>query len=320
LDKSLSAEIRWPTLGLETIERLKSAFNGESISCEVKSGDQVYSVITVPLSGMEDDFSEVLCVVQNVTDRKRMEEGLLNALEREKELGELKSRFVTMASHEFRTPLTAILASTFVLENYTGENFDKEKKVYTNRIKRSVNNLTTILNEFLSLEKLEEDKVRVHHSEVNIPEYMQDLIDELELIKRPGQKIEYHHHGKSIAHVDHHILWSIASNLLSNALKYSKPGDHIQVTSTIENDSLMLIVNDPGIGIPPDEQRYIFGRFYRARNATNIEGTGLGLHIVQKYVHLINGHIIFESMLNVGTKFTVTLPAGLVCHDTESEN
>lgn len=296
-------------LAPETLDKLKSAFEGEKVKCEVDINDKVYELTAVPLPDDQDKVHEILCVLQNVTKRKRMEEGLVKALEREKELGELKSRFVTMASHEFRTPLTAILSSTFLLENYVGQDFDREKIVHTNRIKRAVNNLTTILNEFLSLEKLEENKVRIVSSEINIPEYMNDIIWEMEVVKRDGQIMKYDHNGpQNIGRFDHHLLGSIVTNLISNALKYSKPGDNITVATALVDNDLKLTVSDQGIGIPADEHKFIFGRFYRASNATNIEGTGLGLHIVQKYVHLLKGTIAFESDLNQGTTFTVVLP------------
>jgi K+-sensing histidine kinase KdpD len=300
-----------PRLSSDTLQKLKRAFDGESVNCEVNINDKVYEVTAVPLMDTQNTINEILCVLQNVTKRKRMEEGLLKALEKERELGELKSRFVTMASHEFRTPLTAILSSTFLLENYTAEDFDREKIVHTNRIKRSVNNLTVILNEFLSLEKLEENKVKVVHSDVNVPEFIHDLIWEMEVLKKDGQKLNYSHKShKTILPLDHHLFGSIVTNLISNALKYSKRQDIIEIRTEIKNNTLSLVVMDPGIGIPANEHKHIFGRFYRASNAMNFEGTGLGLHIVQKYVNLLKGTINFESEENKGTKFTVVLPNG----------
>jgi signal transduction histidine kinase len=301
----------FPQLEGDTLPILKRAFHGENISHEATAGDRHFKIKAIPLKTDDGDIDEVLCVFHDITGQKRMEEGLLAALDREKELGELKSRFVTMASHEFRTPLTAILASTFLLESYSGDDYNKEKVVHANRIKRSVNNLTNILNEFLSLEKLEANKVSVVHSDINVPEYIQDdLIGEMDLIKKPGQAIDYQHTGKAIVHLDHHLLWSILTNLISNALKYSRPEAIIRVTSDLNDDRLFIKVEDRGIGIPADEQKNIFGRFFRARNATNIEGTGLGLHITQKYVSLLKGEITFDSKLDEGTTFTVIIPDG----------
>jgi signal transduction histidine kinase len=202
-----------------------------------------------------------------------------------------------------------ILSSTFLLENASAENHETEKKVHTNRIKRAVNNLTLILNEFLSLEKLEQNKVEVVRADVNLPEFIQDTLSEMEILKRENQVVVYNHSSEQgIVRIDHHLLWSIVTNLISNSIKYSNRGDRIEITSAIDGEFILLTVSDPGIGIPDDEQQFIFGRFFRARNAINIEGTGLGLHIIQKYIHLLNGTITFESQLNIGTKFTVVLP------------
>ncbi|HWA34241.1 MAG TPA: HAMP domain-containing sensor histidine kinase, partial [Cyclobacteriaceae bacterium] len=293
----------------ETLSKLKKVFRGEHVSFEIETSDKTYNVIAVPLPDAHNKINEILCVLRNVTERKRMEDGLRKALEKERELGELKSRFVTMASHEFRTPLTTILSSTFLLENYTGENYEKEKFVHTTRIKRAVNNLTMILNEFLSLEKFEQENAALTISDIDIPRYIKNLIQELELVKKEGQEIEYKHHGDhDHLRVDHKLFWSIVTNLLSNAIKYSKAGSLIKVTTEITDEQLVLTVADTGIGIPEDEHKHIFGRFYRARNATNFEGTGLGLHIIYKYISVLKGSITFESKLDVGTKFIVKIP------------
>jgi len=303
-----------PHLDKRILTKLKKAFDGNNVHCEVNTNGKFFEITAIPLLDSNNQVVEILCVLQNLTERKRMEEGLVKALEKEKELGELKSRFVTMASHEFRTPLTTILASTFLLENIAGSEYEKEKSIHTNRIKRSVNNLTNILNEFLSLQKLEENKVSVVRTNINIPEFIQDdLIGEMDVVKKTGQTIEYNHSSEqTMVYLDHHLVWSIITNLLSNALKYSKANSKILITTELTDTTFKLLVSDQGIGIPEDEHKYIFGRFYRARNALNIEGTGLGLHIVQKYVHLLNGTINFESQLDIGTCFTVVLPISLL--------
>ncbi len=302
---------QYPLVAGETLAKIKKAFDGQSISFEVETKDRFYNISAVPLPDGQNNVNEILCVLRNVTERKKMEDGLLKALEKEKELGELKSRFVTFACHEFKTPLATILSSSFLLENYSGEDFDKEKMVHTNRIKRSVDNLTMILNEFLSLEELEETQIKVVNKKINIPKYIRGLISEVEPLKQKDQVLDYHHSGdQQTATLDPHRLWSIITNLFSNALKYSKPGDKIQITSEINNNIFTLTVKDSGIGIPPDEQKHIFERFYRASNAINLKGTGLGLLIVEKNVKLLEGSISFTSQLDVGTEFKVTLPNG----------
>src|SRR5258706_339440 len=192
----------------DLMTKLRKTFEGEGVDCEVNFSGRFYHVTTVPLPSRGNLIKIILCVIRDFTERKKLEEDLVNALEKEKEIGELKSRFVTMASHEFRTPLTMILSSTFLIENTSPENHGAEKLIHTNRIKRAVNNLTLILNEFLSLEKLEENKVRVVNSDVNIPEFIQDTLSEMEILKREKQIINYHHDSEScIARIDHQIVW-----------------------------------------------------------------------------------------------------------------
>lgn len=290
-----------------TLSKIKKAFIGQHVSFEAEANDQFYHISAVPLHDADNQITEILCVLKNVTEKNRLESGLLKALEKEKELGELKSRFVTMACHEFKTPLATILSSSFLLENYTGEDFEKEKKVHTNRIKRSVNNLTRILNEFLLLE---ESRVSVINNTIDIPKFIRELITEMEPVKQRGQSIVYQHKGDQQIFLDPHLLWSIVSNLISNALKYSKQNDQVLLDSEIHDNILTITGKDVGIGIPANELNNVLGRFYRAKNALNFDGTGLGLHIVDKNIKLLKGSISFKSELNTGTEFIVTLPSG----------
>jgi PAS domain S-box-containing protein len=324
LDGKDMKEIDLPSLGINkagvvkpkdtliedhTLAKLMKAFDGESVSFEVRTNDRVYTIDGEPLSDIENGTDEILCVIRDVTERKHMEESLLMALDKEKELGELKSRFITLASHEFKTPLSTILSSVFFLENYKGEDYEKEKLVHTNRIKRSVNTINGTLNEFLTLEKHDENEVKVVYSNITIPEFIKELIAEIDPNRKRSQVITYHHSGdRDSGSIDVHLLWSISNNLISNALKYSKEGSEIIIHSAIDNNVLKLSVKDLGIGIPEKEQKNIFGLFYRAANAINFKGTGLGLHIVEKNIKLLNGTIKFKSRENIGTEFTVELP------------
>jgi PAS domain S-box-containing protein len=292
-----------------TLEKLMKVFNGESVSFEIKTNNQVYSIAGEPLPDGKDAINEILCVLTNVTERRLMEESLLLALDKERELGELKSRFITLASHEFKTPLSTILSSVFFLENYTGEDYDKEKAVHTNRIKRSVNTINGTLNEFLLLDKHQENEVKIVSSEINIPNFAKELISEIGSSRKKNQVITYHHSGAiDTCTIDTHLLWSILTNLISNSLKYSKEGSEILVHSVVDNNVLKLVVKDHGIGIPEKEQKSVFELFFRAENAMNFKGTGLGLHIVGKNVKLLGGTIEFKSRENVGSEFTVVIP------------
>ena len=298
----------YPLVNTHAEPLLQKAFQGETVSFEVALSTRDYNVKAVPLPDRKGFINEILIVINNITELKKMQTDLMQALEKEHELGELKSRFVTMASHEFRTPLSTILSSVFLLENYTGEDYEREKMTHINRIKRAVNNLTEILNDFLSLGKLEEGKVRVTYDEINIREFLGALVKEIEVVKSPDQSITYEHSGDLLVSTDKQLFKNITLNLISNAFKYSPKNGRVLVSSTVTDQSLILKVTDFGIGIPDDDQRHIFKRFFRAKNATNLQGTGLGLNIVKKYATLLRGKVGFKSEVGKGTTFVVTVP------------
>lgn len=231
---------------------------------------------------------------------------LTTALSKERELSDLKSRFVSMASHEFRTPLSTILSSVSLIAKYTQTDEQEKRDKHIMRIRSSVNNLTDILNEFLSLGKIEEGKIQQHISEFNLKDQFQVIINELQPILKNGQEINYNHNGGVHAKLDLSLLRNILINLISNAIKFSSDGAAIWTESEI-NDSgeLIVKVKDQGLGIPDEDRKHLFERFFRGKNVTNIQGTGLGLHIVSKYVELMGGRIEVDSALNKGTTFTL---------------
>ena len=240
---------------------------------------------------------------------RRSEQDLRRAYEKEKELSELKSRFVSMASHEFRTPLSAIQSSADLIEAYQREEQQEKRTRHTSRIKASVANLTGILNDFLSLSKLEEGKVGVQPVHFQLFEFVDETIDEITGLLKPGQHIRKTLPESEVAvFIDKKVLKNIFFNLLSNAIKYSDAGKPIDCSIRIEDKMMHLAVTDQGIGIPKEEQQHVFTRFFRAHNAENIQGTGLGLNIVKRYVELCGGSITFESELGKGTTFTCILP------------
>lgn len=308
-----------PLFGLENpgsnahVETMISGvFDGDPVSFDLDVKDQSYNVIAVPLPEA-GYINEILVVIKNITERKMAERKLVRAIEKEKELGALKSRFVTMASHEFRTPLSTMLSSVFLLQNYTGEKYEAQKKTHLEKIKRSIQTLTELMNDFLSAGSLEEGgQIKVTYSRVEIGGFLKELVSELHSIKKPGQRIDFAFCGEEVVlMIDRVILTNILRNLVSNAVKYSRPEASIRVNCALTNNNLVIAVEDDGIGIPEKEQPEIFNRFYRAENVANIQGTGLGLNIVKKYVQLLNGTIDFKSKLNEGTTFTVTLPGRL---------
>lgn len=232
---------------------------------------------------------------------------LSEALATEKELNDMKSRFVTMASHEFRTPLSTILSSVSLIGKYTGTDDDEKRQKHVQRVKSAVTNMTLILNDFLSAEKLEEGKTFVKKEEADLPKIVNEVITEINGILKTGQKIEYKHEGNTYALIDKQMVRNILLNLVSNAIKFSPENKPIDVHTKVTPKEIIIKVTDHGIGIPKEEQAHLFERFFRAKNVTNIQGTGLGLNIVAKYLEAMNGRIEFESELNKGTTFMAVI-------------
>ncbi len=232
---------------------------------------------------------------------------LTKALSKEKELSDLKSRFVSMASHEFRTPLSTILSSASLVAKYVEADEQEKRNKHIHRIKSSVNNLTNLLNEFLSIGKIEDGKITANNLHFNIKEMVTSLCSEMEGLTRNNQQIIFAHTGDEMIFSDPALLRNVVTNLLSNAIKFSAEGSIIEVITNILNDRIILIVNDKGMGISKEDQEHLFERFFRGTNVTNIQGTGLGLHIVAKYIEIMDGKIEFKSELEQGTEFIITL-------------
>jgi PAS domain S-box-containing protein len=262
-------------------------------------------------SRTEDLNVTIQALEKEVVDRKRAEEEARKALGRERELNELKSKFVSIASHEFRTPLSTVLSSAALIDQYN-DRADRDKvKKHVNRIKSSVNHLTSILNDFLSLGKLEEGKIDVLLEPVVIADFLNDVEEQMRSSLKPAQKLKIDcEAGLEEIHSDARILRNILFNLISNASKYSDEGKMINVDCKSGDHGIFFIIRDQGIGIPTEDQRHMFDRFFRASNAGNIQGTGLGLNIVRRYVELLKGEISFSSEAGKGSTFTVWIPAG----------
>jgi len=246
------------------------------------------------------------------TKLETSEKELNLALAKEKELSELKSRFVSMASHEFRTPLSTIMSSASLISKYTEEAQNEKRQKHVNRIKSAVINLTGILNDFLSLSKIEEGKIEVGNTDVNLNELCNLVVDEVKGLLKNGQKIEQSNTDNLVIHSDKRILKNVLFNLISNAIKYSEEDSKIFCRIFQEGEETHIEVQDYGIGIPENEQKYLFERFFRASNVETIQGTGLGLNIVKRYIELLGGKITFSSNLGEGTTFKIVLPTNKV--------
>ncbi|MEO8582706.1 MAG: PAS domain S-box protein [Flavitalea sp.] len=234
---------------------------------------------------------------------------LTAALEREKELGEMKSHFVSMASHEFRTPFGTIMSSVSLLDHYTDAAQAEKRAKHIDRIKSSVKNLTEILNDFLSLQKMEEKKYEVKNTRFKITDLLNEVTTEMEgILKRKKQFIEFKIEGLAEICQDQKILHNILLNLLSNAIKYSADDKTIRISAKADEKKIVIAVSDEGMGIPAAAQKHLFTRFFRAANVSNIQGTGLGLNIVKNYAELLEGQIHFVSEEYKGSTFTIECP------------
>ncbi|MEL6925106.1 MAG: PAS domain-containing sensor histidine kinase [Bacteroidota bacterium] len=238
---------------------------------------------------------------------RETEKEIRSALEKEQELNEMKSRFVTMASHEFRTPLSTILSSTDLIELHHNNGTNKVER-HLQRIRSSVGNLTNILEDFLSLSQIEEGKLQVNATPFDLAEFCEEVVGEVSGLLRQSQIIHHRPCESQTVVLDKQLLKNICINLLSNAIKYSPQGTDIHCAVAVIEDHLIIEVRDEGIGIPDADQSHLFTRFFRAGNATNIQGTGLGLNIVKKYVDLLKGSIDFKSKLDRGSTFVVRVP------------
>lgn len=257
-----------------------------------------------------EELSNTVNKLLNTTKKlETTKQDLQVSLDKEIELGELKSKFVSLASHEFRTPLSTVLSSASIIEKYGCS--DKQLR-HTKKIKSSVKNLTNILNDFLSIGRLEEGKTIKKPETFDLIELLNDLIEEFIEIKKSGQHFEIEFaKNKYELHTDINLLRNILINLISNACKYSNENDLIKIIVEKVEDSVQLSVIDNGIGIPEKEQKFLFERFFRAENTGNIQGTGLGLNIVKNYIELLNGTISFTSEFQKGTTFTIMFPEKL---------
>jgi PAS domain S-box-containing protein len=255
----------------------------------------------------------------DISDRKQAEEEIRNALAKEKDLSELKTRFITMASHEFRTPLSTILSSADLLEYYIEENSIEKQLQHIQRIQTSCLNMTQLLNDVLVIGRAEAGKLEFNPSPINLVEFCRDLVEEMQLTAGYQHKLSFEltpdrlPKTKCLPCLDEKLLRYILNNLLSNAIKYSPSGENIYLRLYYQDSCAILQVEDEGIGISLEDEEHLFETFYRGKNVENISGTGLGLAIVKRSVELHGGKIAFQSKIDRGTIFIVTLPLSTNC-------
>ncbi|HYM93926.1 MAG TPA: PAS domain-containing sensor histidine kinase, partial [Chitinophagaceae bacterium] len=233
---------------------------------------------------------------------------LSEALDKERELNEIKSRFVSMASHEFRTPLSTVLSSASLLSKYTITEDQDKRNRHIEKIKSSVKHLNDILEDFLSLGKLDEGKVEASPDELDLKLFIDDTVDEMKGLLKKGQHIFIGYNGNAQACTDKKLLKNVIINLISNAIKFSEEDLPIDVKCDVDGNLAEISITDHGIGISGEDQEHLFTSFFRGKNVLNIQGTGLGLHIVKRYIDLLHGTVNLQSQLNKGTTVTFVIP------------
>ena len=291
---------------------VKAELNPDLIDRSIRYAIQQFKTIQ-QLRKKEDELQQLNANLELLVYDRTAELNLANielkkAYDTELELSQLKGRLVSMASHEFKTPLSTILSSISLIERYSSET-DQEKRVkHFDRIKSAVKNMNNILIDFLSLDKMESGFSLREAGEINLTDFIDGLTEELSPLLLSNQHIIFSHQGKKDMLVDSHLLKNILINLLSNAIKYSPEDKDIILKTQYYTNVLEIEVTDHGIGIPEEDKVHMFERFFRAGNADNYEGTGLGLTIVKRYLDILGGSIRFESEMNKGTSFFVLLP------------
>lgn len=247
--------------------------------------------------------------VVDLSRRKAAEAELVQALAREKELNEIKSRFVSMTSHEFRTPLATILSSTELLADYGERLSPHERADLISAIKNGVQRMTRMLEDVLVIGRSEAGRVDFRPRRLDLRALCERIVDEIRTATRSQQEIRLRFEGLSTSHVvDEELLRHILGNLVTNAVKYSPGESAIDVRVAVVQGDIVIEVEDRGVGIPVEDQPRLFETFHRGRNVNHIAGAGLGLAIVRKSVQLHGGRIAVRSVPNQGTTFTVTIP------------
>ncbi|MEJ7626880.1 MAG: PAS domain-containing sensor histidine kinase [Ferruginibacter sp.] len=258
---------------------------------------------------LEAKVEERTIILKEALQRLEQSQDELNeALDKERQLNEIKSRFVSMASHEFRTPLSTVLSSASLIGKYITTDDQAKRDKHIEKIKGSVKQLNDLLEDFLSLGKLDEGKVSTILNEFNLKELLLDTIEEMRGLVRNGQEIILDYFGNEDIESDKKLVRNVLINLISNALKFSPEETPVYINCEVDDAIAKVSVHDSGIGIANEDKEHLFSSFFRGTNAVNIEGTGLGLHIVKRYVDILKGTVVLESELGKGTMILLSIP------------
>jgi len=287
---------------------------------QIRSAEEVIVWIDFSLKPLTNETGQVVLLIEEgreISDRKyreintrqQAEAEILRVWEQEQELNQIKLNFVSMVSHEFRTPLTTIQTSNHLLEQYHKILPKNKRETYHTSIKNAVYRITNLLDEALVVGKTLSRKLAFQPAPLNLIKFCNNLVAEQQLHVSNNCQIVFTHQGQcSNAYMDQNLLQQIINNLLSNGIKFSLAGSIVNFELSCQEEVATFCIQDQGIGIPPEELERVFESFYRAGNVGNIQGTGLGLSIVKKAVDLHGGQILLESQVGVGTNVQITLP------------
>jgi PAS domain S-box-containing protein len=293
-------------------EEMKASKNGNTQEgfWKIKDGQSRYiSWSYISIYNPDGSISYILANGIDLTEKKQAEVELIKALQKEQELNELKSSFISVASHEFRTPLTSLLLSIELMQNFS-KNWSEEKRNETfNRMKDRIKSLSCFIDDVLVISKAESSFEQFNPKCLNLKKICDEIVEEVQNTSNTHKIIiDFQAINNNLYFVDESLLHHILSNLLTNAIKYSPQASTVDFKIEEQSEQLLFKITDYGIGIPFEEQKLLFNSFYRASNVKKIQGTGLGLSIVKKMVELHGGEINFDSKVEVGTTFTVSIP------------
>jgi signal transduction histidine kinase len=311
----MDIQLRGAIDGVETAEQIRSQFQIPVVYLTAHADEHTLqrAKVTQPFGYVLKPFEdkELTTTIEIALSRHQAEKAIRQALLKEKELSELKSRFVSVVSHEFRNPLSTILFSTELLERYDGRLLPEKRIAYLSRIRESVNRMNYLLTDVLTIGEVEAGSLRFNPSPLDVEKLCTELVEEFCFKSEAQHTIRFTSNGECpnvLPYVDEKLLRHILSNLLSNAVKYSPDGGCIDLKLEYKPHQIVLQVCDQGIGIPSTDQPKLFDSFHRANNVNKIPGTGLGLSIVKQCVELHGGSIMVASQVGSGSTFTVTLP------------
>jgi len=289
----------------------KKGFSAEVLNYS-KSGRKYWMQInTTPIFNEENELVNFISVENDITQLKQAEENIKNSLQKEKELNELKSQFVSIASHEIRTPLASIQSSSDLIKLFLDNNVVPKVKIekHLDKIESQISRLSTIMSNLLTVGRINLGKFDLHKNEIDIENFISNIINEYFAVTTDGRKVIFKINGeKHKSHIDKVLMSQVLINLISNAVKYSIGKSNPEVRLNYQADHYTIEVKDNGIGIPEEQHKNIFSSFFRANNVENIQGTGLGLVIVKKFVEMHKGKISFTSVLGKGTIFKIKFP------------